>query len=58
MSCTRSSTSAGGPAHGFVPGAGAEVVSKGPDGTITLEVGDDTLALGPALARQLFVAVA
>jgi len=42
--------------HGFVPGADAKVRSRAPDGTLTLEVGDDMIALGPALAGQLFVA--
>jgi DtxR family Mn-dependent transcriptional regulator len=43
--------------HGFVPGADALVSAKAPDGTLTLEVGDGdgTIALGPALASQLFV---
>jgi len=42
-------------AHNFRPGAAAEVRAKAPDGTLTLEVGEDTLALGPALAQHLFV---
>ena len=44
-------------AHGFVPGASAKVRAKAPDGTLTLELGRPatTLALGPALAEQLFV---
>ncbi|MGH9156219.1 MAG: metal-dependent transcriptional regulator [Acidimicrobiales bacterium] len=42
--------------HGFVPGADALVRAKAPDGTLTLEVGTVTIALGPALASQLFVA--
>jgi len=41
--------------HGFVPGADALVRAKAPDGTLTLDVGDITIALGPALASQLFV---
>src|SRR4051794_37987225 len=43
--------------HGFIPGAGAEVRSKAPDGTLTLTLADDqgTIALGPALAAQLYV---
>ena len=44
--------------HGFVPGTAAEVRSKAPDGTITLELGDGSIALGPTLAGQLFVAKA
>ncbi|MGH9164461.1 MAG: metal-dependent transcriptional regulator [Acidimicrobiales bacterium] len=42
--------------HGFVPGADARVRSRAPDGTLTLEVGESTIALGPALAGQLYVA--
>jgi DtxR family Mn-dependent transcriptional regulator len=41
--------------HGFVPGTAAQVRSKAPDGTLTLEVAGSTIALGPALAEQLFV---
>ncbi|MDP9389023.1 MAG: metal-dependent transcriptional regulator [Actinomycetota bacterium] len=41
--------------HGFIPGAGARVRAKAPDGTLTLELDDGTIALGPALASQLFV---
>jgi DtxR family transcriptional regulator, Mn-dependent transcriptional regulator len=44
--------------HGFVPGTAAEVRSKAPDGTLTLELDDGTIALGPALAGQLFAAKA
>ncbi len=42
--------------HGFIPGADAEVRAKAPDGTLTLALDGGTLALGPALAAQLFVA--
>ena len=42
--------------HGFVPGVDAEVRSKAPDGTLTLTLEEGTIALGPALASQLFVA--
>lgn len=42
--------------HGFVPGATGEVMSKGPDGTITVALeGDRAIALGPNLASRLFV---
>ena len=41
--------------HGFIPGAGAEVRSKAPDGTVTLDLDQGTIALGPALATQLYV---
>jgi DtxR family Mn-dependent transcriptional regulator len=42
--------------HGFVPGTVATVSSRAPDGTLTLDLGDHSIALGPALAQQLFVA--
>src|SRR4051812_6757051 len=42
--------------HGFRPGASAAVRDKAPDGTLTIEVDGDTVALGPGLAQQLFVA--
>jgi DtxR family Mn-dependent transcriptional regulator len=42
--------------HGFVPGAEATVSSRAPDGTLTLDLGEQVIALGPALARQLYVA--
>jgi DtxR family Mn-dependent transcriptional regulator len=41
--------------HGFTPGAGAEVRSRAPDGTLTLELKEGSIALGPALAAQLYV---
>ena len=44
--------------NGFVPGAAARVSAKAPDGTLTLELGDGTIALGPAIASQLFVVTA
>ena len=42
-------------AHNFRPGTAADVRAKAPDGTLTLDIGDDTLALGPALAQNLYV---
>ena len=42
--------------HGFVPGVAGEVRSKGPDGTMMVDLADGCIALGPALAGQLFVA--
>jgi len=42
--------------HGFTPGATARVSSRGPDGTLVLEVGDSTVAFGSDLSRRLFVA--
>ncbi len=44
--------------HGFVPGKEALVASRAPDGTLTLDLGGSSIALGPALAQQLFVAAA
>jgi DtxR family Mn-dependent transcriptional regulator len=41
--------------HGFVPGVGAEVRSKAPDGTVTLDLDGSSVALGPAMCRQLYV---
>jgi DtxR family Mn-dependent transcriptional regulator len=41
--------------HGFVPGAAAEVRSRAPDGTLTLALEEGSIALGPALAAQLYV---
>ena len=44
---------------GFTPGTEATVSSRAPDGTLTLDLGADRrIALGPALASQLFVAAA
>jgi DtxR family transcriptional regulator, Mn-dependent transcriptional regulator len=45
-------------AHGFLPGTTARVESCAPDGTLILNVGAGTIALGPALAQQLFVSAA
>ncbi|HEX2040508.1 MAG TPA: metal-dependent transcriptional regulator [Acidimicrobiales bacterium] len=42
--------------HGFVPGTDARVKAKAPDGTLTLELDQGSIALGRALAEQLFVA--
>ena len=46
--------------HGFIPGACAIVTSKAPDGTLVLELdaGEGSIALGPALAANLYVAAA
>jgi len=41
--------------HGLLPGAAARVREKAPDGTLTLEVGNLSAALGPAICRQLYV---
>ena len=42
--------------HDFTPGKGAIVRSKAPDGTITLDLEHGSIALGPSLASQLYVA--
>ncbi len=41
--------------HGFVPGVDAEVRAKAPDGTLTLDLHGASVALGPAMCRQLYV---
>ena len=41
--------------HGFRPGTRANVRERAPDGTLTLAVGETTLAVSPALADQLYV---
>src|SRR5947208_17078177 len=43
--------------HGFVPGVDAEVRAKAPDGTLTLDLEEGSIAIGAALASQLFVSV-
>ncbi|MBV9662707.1 MAG: metal-dependent transcriptional regulator [Actinobacteria bacterium] len=40
---------------GFRPGASAYIKAKAPDGTITVDIDGTTLAVGVALAGQLFV---
>ncbi len=44
--------------HGFTPGVGATVRAKAPDGTLTLELEDGSIALGPSLSQQLYVVTA
>jgi DtxR family Mn-dependent transcriptional regulator len=44
--------------NGFMPGTEAWVSSRAPDGTLTLDLGDHSIALGPALAQKLYVAAA
>jgi DtxR family Mn-dependent transcriptional regulator len=41
--------------NGFVPGTDARVAARAPDGTLTLELGEHSFALGPGLAQQLYV---
>ena len=42
--------------HGCIPGRSAFVRSRAPDGTVTLEIDGGTVALGPSLTQQMFVA--
>ena len=44
--------------NGFVPGTPARVRDRAPDGTLVLELRSGTIALGPALSEQLYVAPA
>ncbi len=44
--------------HGFIPGCQATVIARGPDGSLVLEVGEDSVVLGASLAALLFVAPA
>src|SRR6516225_1944647 len=39
--------------HGFIPGTEATVSSRAPDGTLILDLGARSIALGPGLAQQL-----
>jgi DtxR family Mn-dependent transcriptional regulator len=43
--------------HGVRPGSRAKIASRAPDGTITVAVGRDTVALGPALAAEVYATV-
>jgi DtxR family transcriptional regulator, Mn-dependent transcriptional regulator len=43
---------------GFIPGVEATVRSRGPDGTVMLEIAGTTIALGPALGKKVFVVAA
>ncbi|MHB1988419.1 MAG: FeoA domain-containing protein [Acidimicrobiales bacterium] len=40
---------------GLAPGVDTVILSKAPDGTLTVEVAGAAGALGPAISRQLFV---
>jgi DtxR family transcriptional regulator, Mn-dependent transcriptional regulator len=44
--------------HGLTPGTTALIQARAPDGTLTLVVGDTTIALGPAMTQRMFVATA
>jgi len=42
--------------HGLIPGRSARVREHAPDGTITLDVEGETVALAPSISQQVFVA--
>jgi DtxR family transcriptional regulator, iron-dependent repressor len=42
--------------HGLTPGTTAVIRARAPDGTLTLAVGEATVALGPAICERMFVA--
>jgi len=42
--------------HGVRPGSVVRIRSRAPDGTLTVQAGDDTVALSPRLAENLFTA--
>lgn len=44
--------------HGFTPGVSAHVRARAPDGTLTLDLPVGEIAVGPALAEQMFVSEA
>jgi DtxR family Mn-dependent transcriptional regulator len=44
--------------HGLTPGTTAVIQARAPDGTLTLTVGNATIALGPAMTERMFVATA
>jgi DtxR family transcriptional regulator, Mn-dependent transcriptional regulator len=44
--------------NGFIPGTEATVTSRAPDGTLTLDLGARSIALGPTLAQKLFITAA
>jgi DtxR family transcriptional regulator, Mn-dependent transcriptional regulator len=44
--------------NGFIPGTEATITSRAPDGTLTLDLGVRSIALGPTLAQKLFVTAA
>ncbi len=44
--------------HGLTPGITALIQARAPDGTMTLVVEEGTIAIGPAMTEQLFVALA
>jgi len=42
--------------HGLIPGRSAVVTDRAPDGTLTLEVEGNEVALAPSICQQMFVA--
>ena len=42
--------------HGLIPGRSARVRYRAPDGTLTLEVDGASVAVGPTMSQQMFVA--
>jgi DtxR family Mn-dependent transcriptional regulator len=42
--------------HGFIPGRSARVYERSPDGTVSLDLDGQAIALGAAICRQMFVA--
>ena len=44
--------------NGLTPGTTAVIQARAPDGTLTLTVGETTIALGPAMTERMFVATA
>lgn len=42
---------------GFIPGTAATATAKGPDGTLVLDAGGTTIALGADLCERLYVLV-
>ncbi|MHB8465854.1 MAG: metal-dependent transcriptional regulator [Acidimicrobiales bacterium] len=42
--------------HGFTPGTPGTVKTKAPDGTIVLDLAKGSIAVGPVLSHQLYVA--
>jgi DtxR family Mn-dependent transcriptional regulator len=44
--------------HGLTPGSTALIQARAPDGTLTLVVGDEAIALGTAMTQRMFVAPA
>jgi DtxR family Mn-dependent transcriptional regulator len=41
--------------HRFIPGCGAKVTARGPDGSLVLDVGGRTVVMGASLAKLLWV---